>query len=469
MNGNYHLLPFRFERIGEQELLVNEVGDYLFVPQGTAQKIAYKEIGSETELFKDLCTNFFISEKRIPSLIDNYATRYRTKKSFLDSFTSLHIFVLTLRCNQNCIYCQASSQKCDRLQYDITFDHLDSAISLMFRSPSDNLTMEFQGGEPTLAFDQLKYAIEKTEELNIRYGKKITYVVCTNSVELTDRFLDLCKKYNILISTSLDGPDWLHNSNRAKKDSYAQVTAGINKARSILGRDRVSALMTTSWQSLEHGKEIIDAYRENGFSNIFLRALNPYGLAKENGKNEEYTERFIEFYKTALEYIICLNQNGECFVEDFTALLLRKIMTPFPIGFVDLQSPAGLINGVVVYNYDGYVYASDESRMLAENGDYTFRLGHVTDEYKDLFLGNKSIEIAQVWANEALAGCSDCAFNVYCGADPVRNYAVQGSMYGHRPTSSFCRKHKAILQHLFSIFAERPDVIPVFKSWINRF
>ncbi len=67
------------------------------------------------------------------------------------------------------------------------------------------------------------------------------------------------------------------------------------------------------------------------------------------------------------------------------------MLTPFTTGFVDLQSPAGIINSVVVYNYDGYVYASDESRRLAEYHDYTFRLGHVTDKYENLFYGKKKL------------------------------------------------------------------------------
>ena len=39
---------------------------------------------------------------------------------------------------------------------------------------------------------------------------------------------------------------------------------------------------------------------------------------------------------------------------------------------MDLQSPAGMINGVIVFNYNGKVYATDEARMLAEMKDYTF-------------------------------------------------------------------------------------------------
>lgn len=465
---NYSLLPFRFERFENSEVLVNEVGDFLVCSTGTAKRIVDRHISETDGIYKDLVSNHFISTTPIPELIDNLATRYRTKKAFLDNFTTLHIFVMTIRCNQNCLYCQASSKESNQTIYDISYETLDYGINLMFESPSPYLTMEFQGGEPTLVYDKLKYAIEKSEAINSLKNKYITYVICTNSVALTDDILTLCKNYNILISTSLDGPEFLHNQNRGRNDSYQKVLAGIDNARNELGKDKISALMTTSKLSLDYPKEIVETYIENGFTNIFLRALNPYGLVYKADDWNTYYSRFVDFYKSALDYIIEKNKEGIYFEESFTALILKKILTPFPIGFVDLQSPAGLINSVVVYNYDGYVYASDESRMLAEHNDFTFRLGSVKDEYTDLFYGKKALEIATTWSNESLAGCSDCAFQAYCGADPVRNYTTQNDMEGFRPTSSFCKKNKAIIQHIFSLIINRNDeVMPIFKSWLN--
>lgn len=396
MKNRYCLLPFQFEKIGEQELLVNELGDFIFAPIGTVERIINRQLNKQEDIYKDLIVNFFISEHPIPELIDNMATRLRTKKAFLDSFTSLHIFVLTLRCNQNCIYCQASSKESSETKYDMNEECLFKAIDLMFQSPSHSITMEFQGGEPSLPFLLLQKAVERAVELNEKYKKQITYVLCTNSVNLTEEILCLCKEYNILISTSLDGPAFIHNHNRGKTDSYKRVIEGISKARNYLGTDRVSALMTTSELSLNYPKEIIDNYLSNGFNSIFLRPLNPYGLALNNTSWDLYFENFVTFYKLALNYIIDINIRGDFFVEEFTAILLRKMLTPFTTGFVDLQSPAGIINSVVVYNYDGYVYASDESRMLAEYHDYTFRLGYVTDKYENLFYGKKAQQIALI-------------------------------------------------------------------------
>lgn len=469
MINHYYLLPFRFERVGKQELLVNDLGDYIFVPTGTTNRIVNHLLKKQEDVYKDLISNFFISESPIPELIDNMATRLRTKKAFLNSFTSLHIFVLTLRCNQNCIYCQASSKDSSEALYDMNEEYLFKAIDLMFRSPSHSITMELQGGEPSLPFHLLQKAVERATELNEKYKKQITYVLCTNSINLTEEILCLCKKYNILISTSLDGSAFIHNHNRGKNDSYKRVIEGISKARNYLGTDRVSALMTTSELSLNYPIEIIDNYLSNGFNNIFLRPLNPYGLALNNTDWNIYFDKFITFYKSALNYIIDINIQGVFFVEEFTAILLRKMLTPFTTGFVDLQSPTGIINSVVVYNYDGYVYASDESRMLAEYHDYTFRLGHVTDKYESLFYGKKAQQIALIGGTEFIAGCADCAFQSYCGADPVRNHSTQNDMYGFRPTSSFCKKHKAIITYLFYLIQNEYDrVMPIFKQWINK-
>ena len=463
----YALLPFNFTRLSGKEVLINELGDMVIAPVGTAQKIVDHQLDDEN-LYKTLVASFFVSEELIPSLLDIYASRLRMKKGFMDDKAALHIFVLTLRCNQNCIYCQATSQDETSVHCSMTYATMEESVKLMFRSPSPCLTMEFQGGEPSLEPGLIRYGIEKAEELNKTECRKLTYVLCTNCRNLTDELLDLCKQYHVLISTSLDGPAYIHNTNRGKSDSYEKTIAGITKARTTLGNDAVSALMTTSELALDYPKEIVDEYVKDGFNGIFLRALNPYGQASDNQNWELYNERFVEFYKQALDYIIELNLRGTYFREEYASIILRKILTPYTTGFVDLQSPAGTVNSVIVYNYDGYVYASDESRMLAEAKDYTFRLGKTSDKYEDIIYSDKVRKMGKVWANETLAGCSDCPIKAYCGADPVRHYSTQGDMYGYRPSSFVCKKNKAIIEHLISLMIEREEeIMPIFRSWLR--
>lgn len=471
-SNQYFLLPFRFHRITDnQELIVNEVGDFLILQNGTYEKIVKREINKETDsdLYGDLIANFFISEEAIPPLIDVLATRYRTKKLFLNYFTGLHIFVISLRCEHTCNYCQVSRVTQNKNLFDMSIPNIDKGIDLMFKSPNPHVTMEFQGGEALLAFDNIKYAVEKAEKIAIEIGKGLTKVICTNLALINEEILEYCKEHEILISTSLDGPQFIHDKNRHKPhaSSYELAVKGIELSRKILGHDQVSSLMTTTKLSLDYPIEIVEEYFNLGFQGIFLRNISPYGFALRTDNSKYETDKFLSFYKKALNRILEYNFDGHYFTEDLARIFLTKILTPFNVGFVDLQSPSGLINGVIVFNYDGAVYATDESRMLAEQKDFTFKLGTLQDNYYDLFFGEKAQEISKIWANEALAGCSECAFQQYCGADPVHNHATQGDMYGYRPNSDFCQKNMEIIRYLIELMEGDVRIKKIFERWAN--
>ena len=126
------------------------------------------------------------------------ATRLRTKKSFLNG-TALHIFILTLRCNQKCIYCQALSQDERTSTKTISKETLDHAIDLMLQSPNPCITMEFQGGDSSLVPELVEYAVEVAEKRNAKIGKEIKYVLCTNLIKLNPSLLNICKRYHIFI------------------------------------------------------------------------------------------------------------------------------------------------------------------------------------------------------------------------------------------------------------------------------
>lgn len=473
-NGGYYLMPFNFHKINSKsEVLVNMIGDFLIVPIGTSGKIVNKSLNEkgQPELYADLVSNFFISEKIASPLIDVLATRYRTMKSFLYGYTSLHIFVTTLRCEHTCEYCQVSRVTSDKDAFDMKIQHLERGVDMMLQSPNEDLTMEFQGGEPLLAFELIRYGVRYSKEKSKGTSKKINYVICTNLALMDGEMLEFCKEHSIMISTSIDGPGHIHNKNRRRpgNNSYELLLEGLKKSRHVLGDDQVGALMTTSKLSLGHPKEIIDSYLNLGFNSIFLRPISPYGFARRNPKKANYeTDLFLKFYKEGLAYIIQLNKNGRLFSEDYAVIILKKMLTSFATGYVDLQSPAGLINSVIVFNYNGDVYATDESRMLAEMGDDSFKLGNLDKStYQEIFYGEKAQEISKFWLNENLPGCSSCAFQVYCGADPVYNYATQGDLVGYRPTNGFCKRNMEIIRYLFELMATDKEVEAIFRKWIN--
>ena len=126
--------------------------------------------------------------------------------------------------------------------------------------------------------------------------------------------------------------------------------------------------MTTTERSLDRVRDIIDCYLEQGLTDIFLRPLSPYGFAIKTKSHAAYdVERWLDFYKSGLDYILELNARGVPVVERYASLILKKMLTNADPGYVDLMSPAGIGISVLVYNYDGDVFASDEARMLGRN------------------------------------------------------------------------------------------------------
>lgn len=472
--SQYRLLPFRFLALdAKREVLVNEVGEHLLVPTGTAQQIVRREVDPHSDLYLRLRARQFLFDNQSSPLLDVLATKYRTKKSFLDGFTKLHIFVTTLRCEHSCLYCQVSRQSADRRRYDMSTETAEKALDLMFKSPAPHLTVEFQGGEPLLNFDLIQFIVPRAKRRAVESGKGLDIVVATNLAMATDDMLHYLRDEQIEISTSLDGPDFIHNANRPRPEgnSYELAVQNIGRARDILGPAHVAALMTTTRLSLDYPIEIIDEYVRLGFRSIFLRPISPYGFALRTRSKTGYeTARFLDFYKKGLAHILELNRRGIDLAEIYARIILTKILTPLSTSYVDLQSPAGAGISVAVYNYDGDVYASDESRMLAEMGDTRFRLGNVhRDDYRTIFRGDQLFEITDSSIVESLPGCSDCAFQSYCGADPVFHYAMDGDMVGHRPTSAFCHRNMEVIRHILSLLGAEDDreLSRIFFAWIR--
>jgi len=306
----YALLPMRLISLDpDRYVLTNFAGEYIVLPKPAVRQLVHHELDMASDAYDELKSRHFVLDGDSDVALDLLAVKYRTKQALLAHFTSLFMFVVTLRCDHSCPYCQVSRQSVDRHAFDMKPDVAERAIGFMFRSPSRLLKVEFQGGEPLLNFPLIRRVVERVEARNESEGRDLQFVIATNLAPLTDDMLAFCREHEILISTSLDGPKTLHNLNRPRPggDSHQLAEQGIRQVREALGPDRVSALMTTTAASLPGPEEIVDEYVRQGFSCIFLRPLSPYGFAVKTGQVAKYgVERWLEFYRAALAHIIGL-------------------------------------------------------------------------------------------------------------------------------------------------------------------
>jgi MoaA/NifB/PqqE/SkfB family radical SAM enzyme len=195
---------------------------------------------------------------------------------------------------------------------------------------------------------------------------------------------------------------------------------------------------------------IVDEYVGLGFSEIFLRPLSSHGFAKRNERVIGYSlKEFCAFYEKAFERVLFWNREGVPIREVSACLAFNKILSPFDSGYVDLQSPTGSGLGVLVYNYDGYVYPSDEARMLAETGDTSLRLGRIGDSLGTLLAGPVVKNLVSSSLVGYVPGCRECAFNPYCGPDPIGAYNQFGTMKAPVYLTEHCKRQMWMFDFLF--------------------
>jgi His-Xaa-Ser system radical SAM maturase HxsB len=376
--------------------------------------------------------------------IDEAVRLTRNRNAFLFSGTSLHIIVVTLRCNMQCIYCHASSKSAIEKGFDMDKETAKKTVDFIFQSPRKSITIEFQGGEPLLNWDVVKYIIEYAQKKNLKAMKKLLITIVTNLTEMDMEKMSYLIKYEVGICTSLDGPRELHDHNRKflGGSNYEQVVKwikrfieGYNK-KGIENR-RVNALVTLTRESLKYPKEIIGEYVKLGLTNIHLRFLNNLGVAKQTWPKINYSvKEYLDFWEKAVGYIDKLKKQGNDVNERMITIMVNKIQNEVDPSYLDLRSPCGAAIGQLAYNFNGDIYTCDEARMIEDD---LFLLGNVKkDKYKDIVTCDKACATVAASINEQYV-CDGCVYKPYCGICPVCNYAEQGNVIGKITQTARCK------------------------------
>lgn len=201
LTSGYQLLSFRFIRLdAKRYVLTNEVGEYTILTREALQEFVHKRLISNSAVYNQLKSQHLLLDADSSVALDLLALKYRTKSIQIANFTSLHMFVLTLRCNHSCPYCQVSRQSQDRNTFDMSVDHAHKVLEFTFKSPSQKMKIEFQGGEPLLNFNLIQEIVLTAKQKNLSYKKELQFVVATNLSQLNDEILQFCLEHDLLIS-----------------------------------------------------------------------------------------------------------------------------------------------------------------------------------------------------------------------------------------------------------------------------
>lgn len=458
---------FNFKKFEENFLLTNDLGSHLFVSPGDFKRIIRKDIDLSSELGQQLLEKNIVYDDTNLGYSSLLKHDMHKIKSHVTMSTSLHIFVVTTACNMRCVYCQANNGvSCPSLY--MTKEMAEKAVNIALQSPTRYLTFEFQGGEPLLNFEIIKHIVAYAEE---RKGKHdITYNVVSNLTLITDEILNFFIEHKFGISTSIDGPELVHNANRPFQDGTGTFDEVVASVRQIQEKGlHVGAIQTTTRESLPYPREIVNTYKELGFESIFLRPLTPLGKATLNWSAIGYTpEEFLSFYTEALDELLHINKTERFFKEDHASILLSRIDGKF-VNYMELRSPCGASIGQLAYYADGDIFTCDEGRMLHEMGDHTFKLGNVFENtYTDIINNSVCKTVCDSSILESIPTCCDCVYQPYCGTCPVVNYAKSQDVIEKEPRGYRCKIYSGMLDYLFKLMlVSDKNVIDILKAWSN--
>lgn len=459
---------FNFRKFDDRVLITNDFGNYAFLSPEEIENLIHDKIDYHSDLGLELQEKLFISDKTREEFLQEIKWDLRSAKSHLLHCTALHIFVITNACNLKCVYCQARSG--NETHYNtMSFETAEKAVDFALQCPDREITFEFQGGEPLVGFKTIRHIVEYAE--SHKKDKKIIYSLVSNLLLMTDEILDFIKKYNVGVSTSLDGDEITHNYNRPFIDGNPTYQCVCNKIRYLKKEGiEVGAIQTTTKISLRRPKEIIKAYLNLGINSLFIRPLTPLGYAYNNWDRIGYSaEEFIHFYKECLDDIIKLNREGTFFREGHAAIFLHKILYGEDPDYMELRSPCGGAVGQLAYFFNGDIYTCDEGRMLGEMGNNSFRLGSVyADSYDKVICSGTCKAVMAASFLESIPECCDCVYQPFCGTCPVVNLALNGDIFPSRPNDYKCVIYKGMLDILFSYLEHADDeMMNIFQSWVE--
>jgi len=178
-------------------------------------------------------------------------------------------------CNLDCSYCFYLDREelYPGARFRMRDEVLEAYLSqLLELHPGPEITIAWQGGEPTLlGVDFFRRAFEMAERLR-RPGQQLRHALQTNATLLDDRWGELLSQYSVLVGVSIDGPAHLHDVlrvDRHGRGTHDRVRAGIE----VLRRHQVecNALVTVNAANQHAPVEVYRYLRDElGFEFIQL-------------------------------------------------------------------------------------------------------------------------------------------------------------------------------------------------------
>ena len=356
-------------------------------------------------------------------------------------------------CNLDCTYCFFLSKELlyDQRRQQMSEETLDTYVrTFLDANPDGEVTMLWQGGEPTLrGLPFFKKAVELAERYR-RPHQRVLHALQTNATLIDEEWAEFLAERDVLVGVSIDGPAHIHDSyrvNRAGRGSHAQVIRGWNLLRAAGVRCNI---LCTVHHANEHSPLAVYRYFRDELGADFIQFIpivervnrDDLNAAEAGWRDNQllyrqhgtcvtsrsvlpraYGDFLVEIFNEWIQRDV-----GSVFVQDFDSAL----GTFFTGSTVCVHAPECGSN--VALEFNGDVYACDhwvEPDWLVANIHVTELSAVPNTRVMREFAKKKNTYLPQK--------CRDCSVRRFCnGGCPKDRFVGDSGESGHEQQNYLC-------------------------------
>jgi len=334
----------------------------------------------------------------------------------------LHI---TRACNLRCKHCYIEAG--NPLEGELTTDELVKLVDEFAQLGGERLIIT--GGEPLLRREALYEVFKKAKEVGIKH-----VFMETNGTLISDRDIDVFKKYDIELGVSLDGAVKETNDYIRGEGCYKKSTDAIR--RLVCAGVKTKIGFTLMRPNINEADKIVLLAKDLGVDSISIKALLEMGRASTNKdlmlNFKEVYSAMLSIWKKAREFGISTEFEDQ--LRNLEELSRRDV--------------CGAGRGILSVSSDGYVYPCNMFLGMRE-----FNAGNVREHgLKDIWKNSKILEVLRHVSILDIEGCRDCEMKFICGACLAAIYREHRN-FSKKPSS--CTFEKGILWLLIEDLARK--------------
>lgn len=347
-------------------------------------------------------------------------------------------------CNLDCSYCFFLTK--EELYPGSSFRMSDSTLENYVRQLLDahrdagEVTVAWQGGEPTMmGLDFFRRAMSLVEA-NSRPGQKVSHTIQTNATLIDDDWAGFFAQHGFLVGVSIDGPRDAHDAYRVDKGgkpTFDRVVAGLR----TLQQHSVdwNALTTVHAANADRGLEVYRFLRDDlgasflQFIPIVERGSTDAGeVAAYSVPAEGYGRFLVDVFEEWIRHDV-----GDVFVQMFDVALAQWVGVP-PSLCVHAQT----CGTALALEHTGDLYSCDHFV------DPEHLLGNINEQQMlDLVASPRQRAFGQDKRDTLPRQCLECSVRFACNGGCPKDRFVR-DRYGEPGLNYLCPSYTLFFTHI---------------------